>query len=536
MIKRIIITLILIIECISIISCSKNSNNKKIDSLIVSVGGAPSNLDPAFAKGIPTATYLTHTFETLTQRDEKGNIIPALAYKWSSTNNNTLYTFKLRDNAKWSDGKEVTAYDFVYAIKRIIDPKIASPFSLGFDVIKNAKKIMKGELDLDSLGIKALDEYTLQIELEVPLPYFEEAMSSDIASPVREDIIEEYGDDWWKKHLVGNGPYIIKEYDENFKIVMIKNPYYWDKNNVKANSITFEFLEDVNTAVAAIYTDNILFYPDVPENDKQNLIEKNIAKEVDTTAVSYYLINLNKYPFNNKLVRKALSLAIDRNYITDNVLRGGRVPANGFVPINVKNGDIDFRKNASQYFSLDKRDYNKNIALAKELLIKAGFNNIKDFPIIELITTTNPTHTFVAEAIQNMYKTMLGVDLKIRYEESATYLQSIKSGNFQMITASTSVAYNQATGYLRLFQINGLGNVGGYTNEIYDYLVDIAITNANKNIREKASFDAERILIEEDMAIIPLYYDKSTIMQNTKLKGVKYDIFGIYDFRNAYLE
>ena len=534
MIKKAILITFIIIDCIFIISCN-NSNNKN-KSLIVSVGGAPSTLDPAFAKGIPTAVYLTHTFETLTQRDEKGNIIPALAYEWISSNNNTLYTFKLRDNAKWSDGQNVTAYDFVYALKRLIDPKIASPFSMGFDVIKNAKKIMRGELNLDSLGVKALDKHTLQIELEVPLPYFEEAMSSDIASPVREDIIKEYGANWWKKNLIGNGPYIIKEYDENFRIVMEKNPHYWDKDNVRANTIIFEFLEDVNTAVAAIYTDSILFYPDVPENDKSNLINKKIAKEVDTTSVSYYLINLNKYPFNNKLVRKALALAINRDYITKNVLGGGRVSSDGFVPINVKNGNVDFRANANNYFSLEDKDYNKNIELSKELLKKAGFENIKKFPIIELITTTNPTHTLVAESIQHMYKTHLGIDLKIRYEEGATYLDSIKNGNFQMITASTSVAYNQATGYLRLFQINGLGNVGGYSNTIYDYLVDIAITNANKNIREKAAFDAERILIDEDMAIIPLYYDKATIMQNKHLKGVKYDIFGIYDFRNSYIE
>ena len=142
----------------------------------------------------------------------------------------------------------------------------------------------------------------------------------------------------------------------------------------------------------------------------------------------------------------------------------------------------------------------------------------------------------MAEAIQSMYKNNFGIDLKLRYEEPTTYLQSIKDGSFQMIKAGTSVAYNQATGYLRLFQLDGLGNDGGYTNEVYDYLVDIAMTNANEDIRIKAAYDAERILIQEDMAIIPIYYDKATVMQSKKLHGVKYDIFSIYDFRNSYIE
>ena len=179
--------------------------------------------------------------------------------------------------------------------------------------------------------------------------------------------------------------------------------------------------------------------------------------------------------------------------------------------------------------------YQKNIEEAKKLLAQAGYRDIKKFPIIELITTTNPSSLFVAEAIQSMYKNNLGIDLKLRYEEPTSYLQSIKDGSFQMIKAATSVAYNQATGYLRLFQLDGLGNDGGYTNKVYDSLVDVAMTNANEDIRIKAAYDAERMLIQEDMAIIPIYYDKATVMQSKKLYGVKYDIFSIYDFRNAYI-
>ncbi|ADG70827.1 peptide ABC transporter substrate-binding protein [Brachyspira murdochii] len=531
------IFIIIFIASIFLFSCSAN-NKTSNDGIVVSVGGMPSSLDPAFAKGINTAVYITHTFETLTQRDEDGTIIPALAESWEAMSNNTVYIFYLRDNAKWSDGKEVTANDFVYTLRRLIDPKVASPFSLGFDIIKNAQSIMKGEKSLEELGVYALDDYTLKIELDIPLPYFEEAMASDIASPVRSDIIETYGEDWAlsKDHYIGNGPYIITEYDEAVKIVMEKNPYYWDRDNVKAQKITFEFLEDVNTAVAAIYADSILFYPEAPENERASLIEQGIGREADITSIAYYMVNLKRKPFNNPLVRKALALGIDRNYIVNNVLGGGRVAADGFVPINVKIGTNYFREHAPEYISLKESDYQKNIEEAKKLLADAGYSDIKKFPIIELITTTNPSSLFAAEAIQNMYKNNLGIDLKLRYEEPTSYLQSIKDGSFQMIKAGTSVAYNQAAGYLRLFQLDGLGNDGGYTNAVYDYLVDIAMTNANEDIRIKAAYDAERILIEEDMAIIPIYYDKATVMQSKKLHGVKYDIFSVYDFRNAYIE
>lgn len=531
-----LIFIIILIANIFLLSCSNNKSSNEV--IVVSVGGMPSSLDPAFAKGINTAVYITHTFETLTQRDEDGTIIPALAESWEAMSNNTVYIFHLRENAKWSDGKDLTANDFVYTLRRLIDPKVASPFSLGFDIIKNAQSIMKGEKKLEELGVYALDDYTLKIELDIPLPYFEEAMASDIASPVREDIISTYGEDWAlsKEHYVGNGPYIMTEYNEAVKIVMEKNPYYWDKDNVKAEKITFEFLEDVNTAVAAIYGDSILFYPEAPENERASLIEQGIGREVNITSIAYYMVNLKRRPFNNPLVRKALALGIDRNYIVNNVLGGGRVAADGFVPINVKIGTNNFRDNAPQYISLEESNYNKNIEEAKKLLAVAGYSDIKKFPIIELITTTNPSSLFVAEAIQSMYKNNLGIDLKLRYEEPTTYLQSIKDGSFQMIKAGTSVAYNQASGYLRLFQLDGLGNDGGYTNAVYDYLVDIAMTNANEDIRIKAAYDAERILIQEDMAIIPIYYDKATIMQSKKLHGVKYDIFSIYDFRNAYIE
>ena len=529
------ILLIVSIILFLIFSCNNKENDKGI---VISVGGAPSSLDPAFAKGISTAIYISHTFETLTQRDEKGNIIPALAHSWESLNNNTIYIFHLRENAKWSDGKNLTADDFVYSLRRLIDPEVASPFSLGFDIIKNAHKIMRGEMSLEELGVEALDDYTLKIELDIPLPYFEEAMASDIASPVRKDIIETYKDDWTlnTETYIGNGPYIITKHEEAVKIVMEKNKNYWDSKNVKAEKITFEFLEDLNTAVAAIYANDILFYPEAPENERASLIEKGIGREIDTTSVSYYMVNLKRKPFNNPLVRKALALAIDRNYIVNNILGGGRIAAYGFVPINVKNGTNNFRDNATEYFSLREEDYQKNIEEAKRLLAKAGYGDIKKFPIIELITSTNPPSLLVAEAVQNMYKNNLGIELKLRYEEYTTYLQSIKDGNFQMIRAGTSVAYNQATGYLRLFQLNGLGNDGGYTNKIYDYLVDIAMTNENEDIRIKAAYDAERILIEEDMAIIPIYYDKATVMQSPNLHGVKYDIFSIYDFRNSYMK
>lgn len=533
------LNLIIFYIAISIIVLSCNLNNsKKIDDIIVSVGGMPSSLDPAFAKGINTAIYINHLFETLTQRDEKGNIIPALAKSWKVMSNNTVYIFYLRENAKWSDGKILTANDFVYTLRRLIDPKVASPFSLGFDIIKNAHYIMNGKKPLEELGVYALDDYTLKIELDIPLPYFEEAMASDIASPVREDIINTYGEysSLNKDNYIGNGPYIISEYQEVVKIIMEKNTNYWDKDNVKAQKIIFEFLEDVNTAVAAIYSDNILFYPDVPENERDSLISQGIGREVDTTSIIYYMVNLKRKPFDNSLVRKALALGIDRNYIVSNVLGGGRLAANGFVPINVKNGTNNFRDNAKQYFSLDESNYQENIENAKKLLYQAGYEDMKKFPIIELITTTNPSSLFVAEAIQNMYRNNLNINLKLRYEEPSTYLQSIKDGNFQIIKAGTSVAYNQAVGYLRLFQIDGLGNDGSYNNTVYDELVDIAMTNSDENIRINAAYEAERILIEEDMAIIPIYYDKSTVMQSKKLHNVKYDIFSIYDFRNAYIE
>lgn len=533
----------LILSVIFIIfSCSKqegiDKNDLKKYDITVSVGGSPSSLDPAFAKGLNTAVYINHLFETLTKRDEKGNIIPSLAESYSHNEDNTVYIFNIRDNAKWSDGKDITASDFVYTLRRLIDPKVASPFSHGFDVIKNAKNILEGKMNIEELGVKALDDKTISIELEYSLPYFEEAMASDIASPVREDIINRYGESWAlnAESYICNGPYVLKEFSPDLRLVIQKNENYYDKNNVIANTITFSFLEDVNTALSAIYRDDILFFPDVPENERESLINKGIGHEVDITSICYYLINLNKKPFNNPLVRRAISLAIDRDYIVKNIMKGGRVAADGFVPINVKNGTNDFRKYAPKYFEVDEEYYKDNVREAKKLLSLAGYNDMTKFPVIELITTQNPSSLFMAEAIQDMLKNNLGITMKIRFEEPTTYLQSVIDGSFQMIKASTSVAYNQATGYLRLFQIDGLGNSGGYSNILYDSLVYMAMTNDNEEVRIRKAYEAEAVLIKDDMAVIPLYYDKATVMQSKKLLGVGYDIFSIYDFRKCYID
>ena len=523
---------------VSIIFISCSSENNKSHELFINVGSEPKTIDPALNIAIADSTYIIHAFEGLLSKDNEGKLIGAAAERWDISEDGLVYTFHLRTNAKWSDGVDVTAEDFVYSWRRVVDKNTASKGSLQLEPIKNAKDIIFGKLNSDSLGVKAIDNHTFEVTLEKPLPYFLELTALSTFYPVRKDIIEKYGDSWTMnpESYIGNGPYMMIERNIDDKIVMVRNANYWDYWNLGPEKITFIIMNNPTSSEAAIKEGSLHFSTIIQNNDIDKLRDEGFLRYINKLGVVYYALNITNEILKDDRVRKALALGIDRNYIVNNVLGGGRVAADGFVPINVKIGTNDFRENAPEYISLKESDYQKNIEEAKKLLADAGYSDIKKFPIIELITTTNPSSLFVAEAIQSMYKNNLGIDLKLRYEEPTSYLQSIKDGSFQMIKARTSVAYNQAAGYLRLFQLDGLGNDGGYTNEVYDYLVDIAMTNANEDIRIKAAYDAERILIEEDMAIIPIYYDKATVMQSKKLHGVKYDIFSVYDFRNSYIE
>ena len=528
------ILILFFIVIFSVVSCNKEPQNI-LNELTVSVGPEPQTIDPTINSAVDAMIYTTHLFENLTIRDENNNIIPGAAESWSSSNNNTVYIFNIRSNAKWSDGADVKANDFVYAWKRIVDPKNGASYSILLDVIKNASDIMMGDKDKDTLAVKALDDKTLYVELEYPIPYFPEMVAHTAYTPLREDIVSKDEDGWTLKTetMVGNGAFQIVRWDHNSRLVVRKNTDYWNYKEIKPDIINFEFIDNDNTAMSAILNDEIYFYHNTPINDRKKLIEDGIARAVPNISLYFYEVNHTKKPFNDSRVRKAISLAIDREYIVSNIMNAGERPASAIVPYNIKDvdGSADFRSKKDGYFSTKSEDYQKNVEEARALLAEAGYENGENFPVFEFIT--NPGfHVTIAESIQAMLKEALNIDMVIRQEEWAVLLQTRRDGNFDMARQGWIGGYNSPAAFLSLVKTGYVLNEGRYSNPEFDKtLLDASL--AEKDSDRSSYFHKAESIAMEDMAIIPIFYYAGTVMQNKNLTNVIYDIFGIHNFSKA---
>lgn len=514
-----------------IISCSKNNTN---NSLIVNIGPEPKTLDPTYTETYDGSAYIAHTFEGLTSRDKDDKLIPAVAESWDISEDYLTYTFYLRTNAKWSDGKTVTANDFVYAWQRAVDPKVASSVSYQLNPIKNASKIIKGELPLTELGVKAIDDYTLEVNLESPTAYFLDLLSITIYSPLRKDIIEKYGDAWTQEEYIGNGPFFVKEHINNDKIIMEKNTNYWNKETIIPQTITFSLLDNPNTIVASIQDGTLLFGSNPPLQDIPKLTEEGYIDYVPLLGIYFLSINTTNEVLKNKNVRKALSLAIDRNYIVEKVTKGNEIPAAALVPYSVFDIDGSFREKGGNYFSVNENDYQKNIEEARRLLAEAGYSNGSNFPVLEY-SVESQSSLNIFEAIQQMWKNNLGIDTTIVSEEWAVFQSSRYSRTYVIARNGWIGDYDDPMTFLGMFLSYSPQNVESYNSAIYDRLLANASATDDNTIRMPLLHKAEELFME-DMPIIPLYYYTLPLLVNNNLKDVQYDVLGKHKFFYAYYD
>ncbi|MEI0580286.1 peptide ABC transporter substrate-binding protein [Brachyspira pilosicoli] len=524
--KNKFLQLLIISVSILLFSCHKEPK-KILNEITVSVGGKPNTMDPSKTSSINSMIYINHLFENLTIKDENGNIIPGSAEKWISSNNNTIYIFYIRTNAKWADGLDLKAYDFVYAWRRIVDPKTQSPLAVYLENIKNAHEIINGNMDKEQLGVKALDNDILYVELEYPVPYFDELVCHSAYTPLREDIVSKNENNWSLNAdtMIGNGAFQIVRLDD-YRLVIRKNTDYWNYTNIKADIINFEFINNPNEALSLIEKDELYFYNNIPIEKKDELFEKKIANNAAKTSLYFYEINNKITPLSNPMVRKAISLAIDRNFIIENIVKSDDIAASAIVPYNIKYDNKDFRKEeTNDYFSA--KDYNNNIELAKELLKEAGYKNTDDFPVIELLTDYG-VHLEIANAIKKMLKETLNIDTIVIAKPFNEFIKIRRSGNFDIARRSWAGGYNHPMSFLSLLQKDYLLNEGKYYNPLYDENIRNYLTTQDI----KYLHLAENIAIE-DTALIPIFYYNSIIMQNPKLINVTCDNFGIYNFKNA---
>ena len=526
---------LVILLMLSSISCSKGKNEN--DGIIVNLSVEPKTIDPSLNAQIYGVIYISHVFEGLTVRDRNNKIVPGVAEDWEISADGKTYTFFLRTNSTWSDGKPVVAEDFVYSWQRQVDPKVASEYSYQHEPVKNAMAITRGEMPVDSLGVKALDDHTLVVELEAPTAYFLEVAAFPTFAPLRKDIIEQYGDSWTLKPetYIGNGPYIMSERNIDENIIMVKNPNYWNADSIVAEKITFVFMQNGAAAVAGIKDGSLHMAYEPPQQDIPTLLEEGLIQIKPLIATYYYPINVTNEYLKDPKVRKALSLAIDRNYIVENVTKGGQKPASGWVPYAVNDVDGDFRINGGDLYDVSKEGYSNNVEMAKQLLAEAGYPNGEGFPVIEFKTDPG-NHVGIFEAVQQMWKEHLNIDSTITQIDNALLGQTLLEKNFMIGRLYWSADYSDPMSMMSLFTSYNTQNNGGYSNQRYDELIGEAMSTDDNNIRMKAMHEAEKILIQEDMGAIPIYFFTEPLLVNPKLKDVVYNPLGFHKFFYAYLE
>nr|WP_116474518.1 ABC transporter substrate-binding protein [Zobellella maritima] len=472
----------------------------KVQQLIKGNGAEPATLDPHKTEGVPESNILRDLFEGLVVSGPRGEILPGVAEHWE-TQDNQHYLFHLRADARWSNGEPVTAHDFEYSFKRAIDPNTASPYSwyLEIPTIVNAGAILKGEQDVDTLGVKALDERTLEITLEQPVPYFVTMLAHTTTYPVNRRAIERHGAEWTRPgNLISNGAYTLSDWVVNEKIELVRNPHYWNNDKTVLERVSYLPITSQNAAMNRFLAGELDMTNEIPIEHFTRLKQEHPDKVRITGYVGtyYYQFNTRKPPFDDVRVRKALSYAIDREVIANLVLGQGQKPGYTMTP-EIVDG---FTPPRLAWASWTQKERN---ARARELLTEAGFN--KQNPLrFELLYNTSENHKKLAVAVASMWKKQLEVEVELVNQEWKTYLDTKTQGNFDVARAGWIADYNEASSMLDLLQTTHGNNDGKYSNPAFDALMNASRSIVDTEKRNAQYTQAEEILAE-DMPIAPIY-------------------------------
>ena len=511
-------------------------------NLAVCLASEPQTIDPALNSAVDGAIMINHMFEGLVKwvDDGEGNAVtaPGQAESWEKVVNDdgtVTYTFTLRDGIKWSDGQPVTAADFEYTWKRLANPETAADYCYMIDMVQGYADVASGAADPDTLGIKAIDDKTLEVVLSYDCPYFEEIMAFPATFPVRQDMVE--GNEQWTYDpatYIGNGPYKMAEWSHNAYILAEKNENYYDYENLGPDTIRFTLLDDANAMLTAYNSGELDFIENFPTDEMANYLASGEITVADYLGTYYVCFNTEDEVFSDPLIREAFSLAIDRNYIVENVSQAGEVPATAYVPSGVNDaagpsGD-DFRTVGGEYYSVAAEDYEANCEKARELLAEAGYPNGEGFPTVEYTYNTDDKHKAIAEALQNMWQEVLGVTVTLSNQDWNVFLESRKQGDYQIARNGWIADYNDPCSFLDMWYTDGGNNDAQYSNPEYDAQIDAAKATSNQEERMAAFHAAEDILIEQDSVLAPIYFYTQPYMLADDIQGMYYTPLGYFFF------
>lgn len=474
-------------------STSSNTDTRElaeVQELSVNNGTEPESIDPHKTSGLAEANIIRQQLVGLVTTDANGKTIPAMALSWENVDNKE-WTFKLRD-AKWSNGDPVTAEDFVYAMRRLVNPDTAAPYAsyLVDARVLNADKIVSGEMPVESLGVEAIDNKTLKITLSEPVPYLVDMLIHTSTFPVHKATVEKFGDKWTQpENIVVNGPYKLSSWRVNDEIVLTRNPSYFDDANTKINTVKILPISDSKAAIAR-YKAGDIDVVGVPGELLESM-QKEMPGEIIKTGnlcTSYYIYNNQKAPFNDVKVRRAVAIALDRDILTEKVAQRGETPAYQFTPVAMANQ----KKFVPDWSKLSKEERN---AKAKALLAEAGYSDSNPLQF-ELLYTTNDDNKKLAVATSSLLQNALGsVKVNMINKEWKTFLTTTRSGDFDMARYVWCGDYNEPSTFLNILKTGNSNNIGKYSSPEFDAIMD-------KTLKEGVSADQRAELYYQAEAIL----------------------------------
>lgn len=536
--------LAIFLSAVLFVTAFAGCGKKKADGITVQIGPNPETLDPALNSAVDGGNMLITLFETLLIIDQDNKVQPGQAEKYEVSPDGLTWTFTMRDGLKWSDGTELNAKDFEYTFKRIADTNVAAPYAeTVIGMIEGYKDAIDSK-NPEKLNVKASDDgKTLTIKLAYPCSYFDKIVAFGTMSPVQKATVEKNGDSWATKPetYVCNGPYTITEWTPSEKIVCKKNENYkggWDSSKIVNDKLTFLLLEDSSASYTAYTGGTAQLIKDVPTEEIPTLKkDKKDEFNVDPILGTYYLsMNLNKAPFNNKNVRKALSLAIDRDYVANTVMQGTYTPAYNYVGTGVDDVDpgkfLENSKAANGGKTYISEDYKANLEEAKKALAEAGYPEGKGFPTITYSTNDTGYHKALAEYLQQVYKD-LGITMNIDIVDWSSFTPKRRAGEYEMARNGWVMDYNDASNMIELFTSTNGNNDGKYNNPAFDKAMNDSKV-ADKTAHFAALHEAEKI-VSEDYGFIPVAYYNDFWLQSTSLKGTWHSPYGYWYLQYAYL-
>lgn len=502
--------------------------------LNLSTNAEPPTIDPGLSTDTTSGSIIDNVFENLTEMDANKEIGPGAAESWEVSEDGLVYTFYLRQDATWTNGDPVTAHDFEFSWKRMLNPETLSSRANLYYVIEGAEAYNLSEGDADSVGIKALDDYTLEVKLHSPVAYFLELINHYAFAPVNQNVVE--SDESWAleagEAYVTNGPFVLSEWNHNSDYVLIKNENYWDNENVSLDQVNVQIIESEATGSIQYLNDDLDFigapYGSVALENIPVLEEQGELHTEPYSAVYWYKLNTTDEVMSNVNIRKALALGIDRQGLIDNITHGNHIPAIGIVPPTIEGFEED--RNYFQDGNFDEAKEFLNTGL-EEL----GLSDPSELTI-NLSINTSEAHSTIAQYVQEGWNQNLGINVNIDNTEWQVYLDKINILDYQVARLGWAADYNDAASFLDMYRTTDTGNNDtGWESEEFKALLDQASQELDSNKRTDLLLQAEAVMMNE-MPVIPIYHNESIYASKEHVKNMDPDAIGRYNLKYVDVE